>query len=231
MKTLITLTIYLLASVSAYADTLNIKKNTISIGVSNINFFDNNRTTWSTKSADYYGLLGSFNVSYKRTLNHNLFLELSAIPYLRNTYSQDRGNTNPKSNQKGDILSKEIGVAVLKFGRTLTTNNPTQITPHFDFSIDALYRFGPGDDIYLGAYQNGFDFASVVVQNSGIGLGTSTRISYVLLKRMNISLEASYWHVFENGKYEEHSPPLAQNYKYTPPRNMLIFQPKIGFLF
>lgn len=221
--------LYLLVSAPVYGetDTLRINKNKISLGISNINFFDSNRPAWSTESANYYGLFGSFNVSYKRELKNNLFLELSAIPYLRNTYSQDRGNVN----QKGDILSKEIGIAVFKFGKRMPINYFTQIKPHVDLSIDALYRFGTGDDIYLGAYPNGFDFASVIVQNSGIGLGTSTRLSFDLLKRINISVEASYWHVFENGKYEEYSPPFEKSYEYKPSRNMMTFQPKIGFLF
>lgn len=188
MKYVITFLITFLVIVSASADTITKinSKNLITIGVININFFDNNNPAWSTKSANYYGLIGSFNVSYKRLIKNKLFLELSVIPYLRNSYSQDRGNANPKFNQKGDILSKEIGVAVFKFGKTIPINYLTQIKPHFDFSIDALYRFGTGDHVYLGAYPNGFDFASVVVQNSGIGLGTSTRISFALLKRINI---------------------------------------------
>lgn len=220
---------YLLVSAPVYGetDTLRINKNKISLGISNINFFDSNRPAWSTESANYFGWLGSFNISYIRELKNNCFLELSAIPYLRNTYRQDRGHVN----QKGDILSKEIGVAVFKFGKTMPINYLTQIKPHVDFSIDALYRFGTGDDIYLGAYQNGFDFASVVVQNSGIGLGSSTRLSFDLLKRINISVEASYWYVFENGKYEEYSPPFEKSYEYKPSRNMMTFQPKIGFLF
>ena len=56
-------------------------------------------------------------------------------------------------------------------------------------------------------------------------------ISFDLLKRINISVEASYWHVFENGKYEEYSPPFEKSYEYKPSRNMMTFQPKIGFLF
>jgi hypothetical protein len=44
-------------------------------------------------------------------------------------------------------------------------------------------------------------------------------------------METGFCHVFENGKYEELSPPFFEYYQYTPPKKMLVFQPKIGILF
>jgi hypothetical protein len=202
-------------------------KNTISLGISNINFFDNTTASWSTESRKYYGLIGSFNLSYNRKINENYLLSLNLTPFCQNAYVSEVNSNN----YKGTVLSRAFGIASVDFGKNFRTAKIRNFVLESDNCFKFLYRFGTGDEIFLGRYPGSFETVSEEVNFLGMGLGVATNFHITYSKCLIFSLELSYSHVFENGKYEEFSPPFAEYYKYTPPRNMLILQPKIGFIF
>lgn len=202
-------------------------KNTLSIGISNINFFDKTKASWSTKSRDYYGLIGSFSLSYKRKMNKNYFYSMNVTPFLRNGYYAPWKSDY----EKGNLLSRAFGIASVDFGRSSRTIKFRNFAFGSDYSVKFLYRFGTGDEIFLESYSSSVNYASEEVNFSGVGLGITTNFHFIISNRITFSMETGFCHVFENGKYEELSPPFFEYYKYTPPRNMLVFQPKIGILF
>lgn len=217
--------------VSAHADTipsLKLPHNQIQIGLTSINFMDG----YGYKSSRIYDKeirFGDFCLSYRRYFKNKYFITLSYFRYSRNNYMQIRSQYSHLDLNKGDIIRKSSNYFNFKIGHQHTLIIKKNLLGFIKPNIDIVYGYGT-NHIFLASYPgpNRFDFASVGVQNKGFGLGVGTEIGLIAYKHFSLSASLNYNYIFERGKYEEFQP---EYYKYTPSRNILTFQPKIGFLF
>ncbi len=225
--------LFLLATDSGSLESvaIDIPKNRISIGIHHLHFFDGNRGSWSTKSAEYYGLIGSFGINYQRALKNNQYFEVGIYPYLRNRYHLDRGYNQINQSKKGDVLSREMGVVYVRYGNQYRIIQNKKSGIFLKTGGDMMYRFGTGDHVFLGAYPGGFDFASTMVKSNGIGLGGNLGVFYLFKKHWECALDATLSYVFEKGTYEETAPPYSSYYLYKIPRFMFNVGVKVGVRF
>ncbi len=234
MKTFLTIVISMIGIVSAQADTIpsfKLPKNQIEFSLSSINYMDG----YGYKTSSIYDKeirFGDICLSYTRHFENKYFATLSYFRYSRNNYMQIRNQRNHLDINKGEILRKYSYYLILKFGQIQLLSLSKNLQGYIKPSIELLYGYG-SDHIFLASYPapNPFDFASVGVETKGFGLGIGTELGLIFYKHFSFSTSFNYTYIFERGKYEELSPPNPEYYKYTPSRNILIFQPKIGFLF
>jgi|GEM_PF-1486930 len=232
MKIILSLLISIIGIVSAYADTIpNFKfpNNHIQIGLTSINFMDGYGYNTS-RIYDKEIRFGDLCLSYSRHFNSKYFTTFTYSRYSRNNYMRIRNQSTYLNLNKGDIIRKSSNYFNLKIGILHTLISKKNLIGFIKPNIDLLYGYGT-DHIFLAPYPGGFDFASVGVGTKGFGIGIGTEIGLIAYKHFSLSASLNYNYIFERGSYEELSPPNPEHYKYTPSRNILIFQPKIGFLF
>jgi hypothetical protein len=229
MKLITILIINLLVSVSAFAgtDTLTKPKFHIQIGLTNMNFIDGYGFNTSDNNSIFSVFYPKFNYSINYKMNKRSSIGLSYQFYTLNNYYKLRGQNEILGSKNGDLLRKSKGLVGLSYFRDFSFKINKKLQLYNSPSASVLYSFG-NDQIFLYEYPNGFDFASVGVENKGFGLGIGTEIGLIAYKFFSISASLNYNYIFERGKYEEFIP---EYYKYNPSRNILSFQPKIGFLF
>ncbi len=226
------LILFLTVSLSAYADNdtvLFFKKNHFEIGISNANYFDEFGFKNSKLKNNRIGI-NDFNISYSRTLYKNFFVSIQYFQYNRNDYMDKRNQIDYSSLNHGDILKKQLTYYNLEFGNSFNFKYKPFISLYLKpkFSINYLKGI---NQIFLGSFSGGFDFASTPVESKGIGIGLANDFGISLFKRLTISTTIKYNYTFDKGNYTEESPPFPRYYKYLPSRNIIIIQPKIGFLF
>ena len=231
MKSIAFLTISLFISISAIADidTLPKTKFHFQFGLTNMNFIDGYGFNASDNNSIFSIFYPKLNYSIDYKINKISTIGFSYQFYTLNNYYKLRGQNEISGSQNGDLLRKSKGIISLSYCRDF--NFPLKRNLNFYFSPNAsvLYSYG-NDHVFLYEYPdpNRFDFASVGVENKGFGVGVGTEIGLIAYKHFSLSASLNYNHIFERGKYEEFTP---EYYKYTPSRNILTFQPKIGFLF
>ena len=231
MKFLIILIINLLVSLSAIADndTLIKPKFHFQIGLTVMNFLDGYGFNTSDNNSIFSIIYPKFNYSINYKVNKKSSIALSYQFYTLNNYYRLRGQNEIRGSQNGDLLRKSKGIIGLSyfcdFNFRVNRNLKLYISP----SVSAVYSFG-NDHVFLYEYPdpNRFDFASVGVENKGFGLGVGTEIGLIAYKHFSLSASLNHNYIFERGKYEEFQP---EYFKYVPSRNIMSFQPKIGFLF
>jgi hypothetical protein len=231
MKSLVFLTISLFASVTAIADTdtLSKPKFHIQFGLTNMNFIDRYGFNTSDNNSIFSIFYPKFNYSIDYKTNKRSSIGFSYQFYTLNNYYKLRGQNEISGSKNGDLLRKSKGIISLIYCRDFYFPLKRNLNFYFRPNASALYSYG-NDQVFLYEYPdpNRFDFASVGVDNKGFGLGIGTEIGAIVFKHFSLSASLNYNYIFETGKYEEFQP---EYYKYTPSRNILTFQPKIGFLF
>ncbi len=231
MKSLTILFITLLESVSAIADTDTLIKPKFhfQIGLTNMNLIDGYGFNASDNNKIVSLLYPKFNYSINYKLNKKSSIALSYQFYTLNNYYKLRGQNEILGSQNGDLLRKSKGIIGLSYFRDFNFRMNRKIKLYMSPSVSAVYSFG-NDHVFLYEYPdpNRFDFASVGVENKGFGFSLGNEIGVIAYKHFSLSVSLNYNYIFERGKYEEFTPDY---YKYTPSRNILSFQPKIGFLF
>lgn len=225
--------ILFLGVVSTYADTTpkyNLLKNHLQFGLTSINFKDG----YGFLANDNRGIISlrysrlSFN--YERFLRNRYSVGINYTFFTQRGYYKTRNQTSVNDSKHGDLLYRFVAFSIINVSKYFDVISLGNAKIFFKTSLLGGRRWG-ADHIFLGAFPGGFDYASTRVQSKGFGLGAGSEIGVIAYKHFSLSASLNFMHVFEKGKFEEQSPPFAEYYKYTPPKNMFVFQPKIGFLF
>jgi len=231
MKLIIILIINFLVSVSAIADTDTLIKPKfhIQIGLTKMSFLDGYGFNASDNNSIFSIIYPKFNYSINYKVNKKSSIGIFYQFYTLNNYYRLRGQNEIRGSQNGDLLRKSKGIIGLSYFRDFNFRINRKLKLYISPSVSAVYSFG-NDHVFLYEYPdpNRFDFASVGVENKGFGFGFGNEIGVIAYKHFSLSASLNYNFIFERGKYEEFQP---EYYKYTPSRNILTFQPKIGFLF
>jgi hypothetical protein len=231
MKLLTILIINLLVSVYAIADTdtLITPKFHFQIGLTKMNFLDGYGFNASDNNSIFSIIYPKFNYSINYKVNKKSSIGFNYQFHTFNYYYKLRGQTENGGSKYGDLLRKSKGILGLSYSRDFNIPLNRNLNFYLRPNVCLLYSFG-NDHVFLYDYPapDRFDFASVMVENKGFGFGLGNEIGIIVYKHFSLSASLNYNYIFERGKYEDFIP---EYYKYTPSRNILTFQPKIGFLF
>lgn len=220
--TLFIIAIFLSIISFAINDSLpSLPKNRINVGITNFSFLDGYGFKFSNRNG--MGIFGLASFEYQRELKNQFVVSLGFSSYYREYYNEKKADIR----EIGDMLLKVNHQVSLSAGKLYEIPFKKNLRPFVLPQISTMYRYGAGDNVFLAYNPRDFGYHEEMVRTKGFGLGIGTDIGIIAYNRISLAVSLNYTHVFEMNKYLD----FYSKFQHVPSRNMLMFVPKIGFLF